>query len=74
MRILAISGSLREGSYNTALARAAAEVAPAGVEVDLYDGLASLPPYDARHGRGGRAGAGAGAAARDRQRPTVSSS
>ena len=47
MRLLAISGSLREGSYNTALARAAAEVAPAGVEIDLYDGLASLPPYDA---------------------------
>ena len=46
MRILAISGSLRQGSYNTALARAAAEVAPAGVEVHVYDGLASLPPYD----------------------------
>ena len=47
MRILAISGSLREGSYNTALARAAAEVAPAGVEVPLYDGLGDVPPYDA---------------------------
>ncbi len=46
MRLLAISGSLREGSYNTALARAAAELAPAGIEIDLYDGLASLPPYD----------------------------
>jgi chromate reductase len=47
VRLLAISGSLRDGSYNTALARAAAELAPAGVEVELYDGLASLPPYDA---------------------------
>lgn len=46
MRILAISGSLREGSYNTALARAAAEVAPAGVEVELFDGLGAIPPYD----------------------------
>jgi chromate reductase len=47
MRILAVSGSLRAGSYNTALARAAAELAPAGVEVELYEGLGSLPHYDA---------------------------
>ena len=47
MRILAVSGSLREGSLNTALARAAAEVAPADVEVELFDGLAVLPPFDA---------------------------
>ena len=46
MRILAISGSLRDGSYNTALARAAAEVAPAGVEVVLFDRLGAVPPYD----------------------------
>lgn len=46
-KVLAISGSLRAGSYNTALARAAREVAPAGVDVELYDGLAALPPYDA---------------------------
>ena len=32
MKILAISGSLRADSYNTALARAAAELAPEGVE------------------------------------------
>jgi chromate reductase, NAD(P)H dehydrogenase (quinone) len=47
MRILAISGSLRDGSYNTALARAAAQLAPAGVEVELFDGLGDVPPYDA---------------------------
>lgn len=46
MRILAISGSLRDESYNTALARAAAELAPDGVEIELYGGLAELPPYD----------------------------
>jgi chromate reductase, NAD(P)H dehydrogenase (quinone) len=46
MRILALSGSLRRGSYNTALARAAAELVPDGVEVDLYDDLGSVPPYD----------------------------
>ena len=47
MRILAVSGSLRAGSYNAALARAAAEVAPSGIEVELYDGLGALPHYDA---------------------------
>lgn len=47
MRILALSGSLRRQSYNTALLRAAAEVAPQGAEIELYAGLASLPPYDA---------------------------
>jgi chromate reductase len=46
VRILAISGSLRADSYNTALARAAGELAPRGVEVELYEGLGSLPPYD----------------------------
>src|SRR5262245_22673877 len=47
MRILAISGSLREGSYNTLVARAAVEVAPEGVEVELYDRLGELPHFDA---------------------------
>jgi len=45
--LLAISGSLRAESYNTALARAAAEVAPAGVDVELFEGLGDLPPFDA---------------------------
>jgi len=47
VQILALSGSLRRDSFNTALLRAAAELAPAGAEVVLYDGLAALPPYDA---------------------------
>ena len=46
MRILALSGSLREGSYNTALAMAAADLAPLGVVVELYEGLGLLPLYD----------------------------
>lgn len=46
MRILAISGSLRAASYNTALLRAAAELTPAGVDVEFYPGLESLPPYN----------------------------
>jgi chromate reductase len=46
MRVLAVSGSLRSGSYNTTLLRAAVEAAPEGVEVELYDGLKDIPPYD----------------------------
>ncbi len=46
MRVLGISGSLRAASYNTALLRAAAELAPADVEVELYQGLEALPPYN----------------------------
>lgn len=47
MNVLAISGSLRAESFNTALARAVRDLAPDGVEVELYEGLAELPPYDA---------------------------
>jgi chromate reductase len=46
MRILAISGSLRAASHNTALLRAAAELAPEGVEVQMFDGLDRLPHYN----------------------------
>ena len=46
MRILAISGSLRSDSHNTRLLRAAALALPSGVTLDIYDGLASVPPYD----------------------------
>jgi chromate reductase len=46
MRILAVSGSLRRDSHNTQLLRAAAEAAPEGVEVELWEGLADLPAYD----------------------------
>lgn len=46
VRVLAISGSLRDASVNTALVRAAAQLAPAGVEVSIYEGLATLPPFN----------------------------
>ena len=46
MRVLGISGSLRRGSHTTNLLRAAAELLPPGVELDVYDGLRDLPPYD----------------------------
>ncbi len=44
--ILAISGSLRAGSSNTAALRAAARLAPAGVEIVLFDGIAALPFFN----------------------------
>jgi chromate reductase, NAD(P)H dehydrogenase (quinone) len=49
MRVLAISGSLRAASHNTALLRAAAELSPPGVEVELLQGLDRLPPYNEDH-------------------------
>jgi chromate reductase len=47
VRILAISGSLRGDSNNTALLRALREEAPEGIEIDLWHGLKEIPPYDA---------------------------
>jgi chromate reductase len=47
VRVLAISGSLRDASHNTALLRALRAEAPAGVEVEVWDGLKEIPPYDA---------------------------
>ena len=45
LRILGIAGSLRSGSYNRALLRAAQERAPEGVEVESFD-LRGIPLYD----------------------------
>ena len=45
-RILALSGSLRTGSFNTALARAAKAQAPEGVTVEVAT-LHGIPLYDA---------------------------
>lgn len=42
MKIVAISGSLRAQSSNAALLRAAARLAP----VTIYEGLATLPPFN----------------------------
>jgi len=46
MRILGISGSLRAGSSNTTLLQAAAALAPAPLEVVLYERLAELPHFN----------------------------
>jgi chromate reductase len=47
LKILGISGSLRRESHNTNLLRAAAQLLPPGVELEVYDGLREVPPYDA---------------------------
>lgn len=46
MNVLGIAGSLRSGSFNRALLRAAQEVAPHGMSIEIYD-LAGIPLYDA---------------------------
>jgi len=46
MRILGIAGSLRRDSHNARLLRAAASVLPPGAELELWDGLKAVPPYD----------------------------
>ena len=46
MKIAAISGSLRAGSSNTAVLHAAARLAPSGVEVILFEGIADLPFFN----------------------------
>jgi chromate reductase, NAD(P)H dehydrogenase (quinone) len=46
VKILGISGSLREGSYNTSLLRTAAGLLPDDVELELWGRLKEVPPYD----------------------------
>ncbi len=45
MNIVAISGSLRKGSYNTALLRAARKHAPNGMDISIFD-ISALPLYN----------------------------
>lgn len=45
-RLLGIAGSLRSGSHNRELLRLAASVAPGGVEVETWEGLRDVPPFD----------------------------
>lgn len=46
MKIVGISGSLRAGSSNAALLRAAAALAPAGMDIVLYQDMGSLPHFN----------------------------
>ena len=58
MKVLAISGSLRRESHNTTLLRAAAELLPPPVGLEIFDGLKAVEPYDEDDDKGaGPAGA-----------------
>lgn len=46
IKILAISGSLRASSSNTALLRAAIGLAPDNMDISIYDGLGNLPHFN----------------------------
>lgn len=46
MNVLALSGSLRAASINSALLRAAQALAPRPMHIRLYDGMAALPLYN----------------------------
>jgi chromate reductase, NAD(P)H dehydrogenase (quinone) len=46
MRILGISGSLRRGSHNRRLLRAAGDALPPGAVLVEWDGLRDLPAFD----------------------------
>jgi chromate reductase len=45
VHILGFAGSLRKGSYNKSLLRAAAELLPAGASMELFD-LEGIPPFN----------------------------
>jgi chromate reductase, NAD(P)H dehydrogenase (quinone) len=46
MRVLGISGSLRSGSHNLRLLRAAAALLPPDAEFVEFDALKAIPPFD----------------------------
>jgi len=45
IRVLGFAGSLRKGSFNRALLRAAVELAPDDMELEVFD-LAEIPPFN----------------------------
>ena len=46
MKVLGISGSLRRDSHNTQLLRAAEELLSPYAELEIWDGLKAVPPFD----------------------------
>lgn len=45
VKILGFAGSLRKGSYNKALLKAAAELMPKNAELEIYE-LDDIPPFN----------------------------
>lgn len=46
MQVLGVVGSLRRGSYNRMLLRAAGRLLPPEVQLTEYEGLKAIPPFD----------------------------
>ena len=46
MKLLGVVGSLRRQSYNAQLMRAVAARLPDGVELEVFEGLRDVPPFD----------------------------
>ncbi len=46
VNVLALCGSLRAASMNAALLRATARLAPDGIRVEIFSGLAELPLFN----------------------------
>lgn len=46
VQLIAVSGSLRAASANTALLHAAVALAPRGIHIDVFDGVAGLPHFN----------------------------
>jgi chromate reductase, NAD(P)H dehydrogenase (quinone) len=46
MKIIAISGSLRATSLNTAVLQAAGRLAPTGVTIEIFEGIGNLPFFN----------------------------
>jgi NAD(P)H-dependent FMN reductase len=45
-KVVAISGSLKRSSSNTNLLKAAIQLAPEGLQIELYDGIGNLPHFN----------------------------
>lgn len=46
IKVLGIAGSLRAGSYNMAALKAVQKMAPEGMEIEIYERLGEIPPFN----------------------------
>ena len=49
LKLLCFGGSLRDGSYSTAIMHEVRQLAPSGVELELFERLGEFPPFNADH-------------------------
>ena len=46
LRVFGMAGSLRKGSFNRSLLRAAQQLAPEGMRIESFERLAEIPPFN----------------------------